>query len=581
MTIDGIILSCIVAELRDKLLNGRVQKINQVNKNLLTFGIYSNKNYKLLISVDSQAPRMHITNQDFTNPKTPSNFTMVLRKHLNNSRLIDIKQVGLDRTVEFIFEARNELGIMVDRRIIVDLMGKYSNVVLLDENMVVIESIIRVSHDMSRVRAIYPGSQFNMLVSEKFDLTKNLVELNKLDIPDNLSIFKIFYMNYEGFSPTIGRELSYRANLEPKRNYGSLSEEEKEVLNNEFVILTSNILEKKYMPNSIFQGDKLESFYCLRLKHLGDNYVTNDSISKVVDEYYLLNTNDDSLNQSRKNLLSNVEKIIARKANKLDYMYADLEKSKDYDHYRLEGELLTAYIHQLKRGLTEVEVLNYYDNQNLLINLDSKKDGWQNIEQKYKLSKKFKRSFSMLKKGIPKQQEELSYLQEVARQISSVESHQELDEIKAELYDGEYIKKTTKKKAKAKEQISKPLAYATLDGSVIKVGKNNKQNEQLTLKEASKDDLFFHVKDLPGSHVIMRNDSGNFSQTDIEAAAYLAAVNSKHKDEKYLDVDYCPRKNVFKNKGAKPGMVYYKDFKTIRVNLEEKPINIKKLDGQN
>lgn len=569
MTIDGIILSCIVKELKNILINGRIQKINHINKNLVIFNVYSDKNYKLLISIDSQAPRIHITQKDYTNPSVPSNFTMVLRKHLNNSRIIDIKQVRLDRTVEFTIDSRNEMGMKVERKLVVDLMGKHSNLVLINENNVVIEAIKRVSHDMSRVRAVYPGSHFENISSDKMNILEQVNDLDSIEIDDNTSIFKIFYMNYEGFSPIIGREICYRSDLEPKRNYGSLSSQEKEKLNLKFLEIVDLIRDCKFNPNLIYINDKLSSFYCFELFHLGSNISTKDTISEVIDEYYLLNTNDDSLNQSKNNLLSNIKKIIDKKSNKLDYMKSDLENAKTFDEFRIEGELLSANIHKLSRGMKSIDLLNYYTNETNTIFLDEKKDGWQNVEKKYKESKKLKKSYTLLNKYIPLLKEEIDYLLDITRQLSDIKSMQELTEIKTELHEEGYIKNTLKKHNKKPQEASKPQKFETFDGSIIFVGKNNKQNEQLTLRDASKEDLFFHVKDLPGSHVILKNDGNIFSDNDIKIAAFLAAKHSKYSEENYLDVDYTERKNVFKNKGAKPGMVYYNNFKTMRVNLKE------------
>lgn len=569
MNIDGIILSSVVEELKNILINGRIQKINQINKNLVIFNVYSDKNYKLLVSIDSQAPRIHLTDKDFTNPKVPTNFTMVLRKHLNNSKIKQIKQIGLDRTVEIVVDSRNEMGLIVERKLVVDLMGKHSNLVLVDENKRVIEAIKRVSHDMSRVRAVYPGSQFDNIASDKINVLYEMKDLNSISIDGNISIFKIFYMNFEGFSPIIGREICYRANLDPKINFAFLSQEEKNKLNNAFLKVVEQISNREFNPNLIYVNDKLSSYYCFFISHLGEEVLYKSSISEVFDEYYILNTNDDSLNQSKNNVHVSIKKIIEKKSSKLDNMNNDLEKSKLFDLYRLEGELLSANIHNLKRGLKSIDVLNYYTNEINSISLDEKKDGWQNIEKKYKESKKLKKAYTLLNKYIPLLKEEIDYLLEIKRQISDVDDLNELNEIKNELFEQGYIKKPKKIKNKKVDSISKPYKFKTVEGTTIYVGKNNKQNEQLTLKDASKDDIFFHVKDLPGSHVILKTEGKTLSDTDIKIASFLAAKHSKYSEENYLDVDYTERKNVFKNKGAKPGMVYYNNFKTIRINLKE------------
>lgn len=567
MTIDGIILNAVTKELQEKLINGKIQKINQINKNVIIITIYNNKNYKLLLSSDSQAPRVHLTNKEYTNPLTPSNYTMVLRKHLQNARIKEIKQNGLDRTLEIVCDSRNELGFDVDRKIIIDLMGKHSNIVLVDENNKVIEAIKRVSHDMSRVRAVYPGTIFNNIESGKINIFEEKSGLQHIEVEENMKIFKIFYTFFDGFSPAIGREISYLADLDPKRNYGSLDNIEKERLESAFQCIVDKIVNSSYQPNMIYIDGKISDFYAFRLQHLGKDYREYPSISEVIDDYYLLNTNDDSLNQSKSNLEDMVKKIISKKAHKLDLMNADFENSKNYDDYRIQGELLQANAHAIHRGLTSINLLNYYTNDNMEIKLDNRKDAWQNIELKYKQSKKLKRANEMLKLSIPEIKSEIEYLHGILLQIESVENHQELQEIREELYNQDYIK-TANKKNKKKDRPSLPLSYITNSGSTILVGKNNKQNEKITLRESSKEDLFFHIKDLPGSHVILKNDSNVFNQADIESAAYLAAKNSKYSEEKYIDVDYTKIKYVFKQKGSKPGMVHYTNFNTIRVNLE-------------
>lgn len=578
MTIDGICLRAVVSELRSTLINGRLQKINQINKNLVVLTIYTDKSQKLVLSSNSQGPRIHISDQAFSNPPSPSNFTMVLRKHLINSRLRDVKQNGLDRTVELIFDGKNELGLATERRLVIDLMGRQSNIVLIDETRKVIEAITRVSHDMSRVRAIYPGTILDQLESDKIDILESDTGLEDLDIADNMQTFKVFYSFFTGFSPVMGREICYRADIDPKRNYGSLTSDDKVALNIAFTEIRDLIRNEDFNPNLIYQDGRLTSFYCMDLAHLGRDTKELPSMSQVLDYYYLENSNDDSLNQNKKNLLQELEKLVEKRSNKLDLIRRDLEKAKDFDKDNQEAEVLSANIFQVKKGMKEITLLNYYTNEEISIGLDPKLDPWQNVEKKYKKSKKHKRSYNMLLKSIPLQFEDCSYLKAITRQIDHVTDLDELGEIREELVDQGYLKdKRKKKQKKRKNTHSKPYKFLTVDGSTIFVGKNNRQNEQITLKMASKEDYFFHVKDLPGSHVILTNDQGNFTENDLRAAGFLAAKYSKFGDEKYLDVDYTKRKNVFKAKGAKPGMVYYNDFKTMRVNLEEKISGIREV----
>ena len=425
---------------------------------------------------------------------------------------------------------------------------------------------------------IYPGTSFNMLKDEKIDILNNASNLSDLNIDGNINIFKIFYIYFTGFSPVIGREISYLAGLDPKRPFISLEEHEIDKLNRAFEFIKNLVISRNFSPNYIFTDEKLSNYYVFHLKHLGNNIKNNDSISEVLDNYFILNTKDDSLNQSKNAVIDQVNKIIIKRNHKLDLMNQDLKNAKDFDNYRIEGELLQANQHNINKGMKQITVLNYYTNKNLDIKLDERKSAWQNIELKYKQSKKLKRAYKMLIQNIPNIKDEIKYLVDIVRQLNSAQSHSDLREIKQELHDGGYIRSVGKSKKKSKDQPSKPYKYQTDSGSLIIVGKNNKQNEQITLKDAGKDDIFLHIKDLPGSHVILKNNTSTYIEDDIIKAAYLAALHSKYSNEKYLDVDYTERKNVFKAKGAKPGMVYYNDFKTIRINLEENPEGYKIID---
>ena len=578
MTIDGIILNSIKTELQDKLLGGRIQKINQINKNLVLITVYAKKTFRLLISIDSQKPRVHLTKQDFTNPQTPTNFTMVLRKHLLNGRILEIKQNGLDRTLTIVVQARDEIGLDSKKQLIIDLMGRHSNLVLLDEKNKVIEALKRVSHDMSRVRAVYPGATFSNLTSDKVDITEDLISLYDQTIAEKLAVFKIFYSFYDGFSPTIGREIAYLANIDPSRSFGSLTENEVEDLNKAFISIAKRILNKEYKPNQIILDNQLYAYYCFELEHLGSDRRYFDSISDAIDSYYLVDASDDALNQSKNSLINNVGKNYQKLSSKIEKMTKDLQLAKDYDSLRIEAELLSSSQDKFSRGVKEVELYNYYNNQQQKVSLDERKDLWQNIEHKYKQAKRLKRTYQHLNHEIPKHNQELGYLQQIKKQIKESTSMEELYEIRKELYQGKYIKSLGRLKKKERSKPSKPLRFDSIDGSIIYVGKNNTQNEQITLREAHKEDYFFHIKDLPGAHVIVKTNQTDINEDDILRAGYLAAKHSSLSDETYVDVDYTKRKYVSKPKQAKPGMVIYTNFKTIRVDLSQKPEGLVQLN---
>jgi len=580
MTLDGITISAIIKELKENIMDGKIQKINQINDNLIIFSIYKQKTYKLLVSVDSSNPRLHFTTKTFENPKRPTNFCMVLRKHLQGSRIINIEQYKLDRTIIFTIDSFNELGLRSEKKLILDLMGKHSNLVLINEEDKVIEAIKRISHDMSRVRAVYPGSSFKLIESDKLDIGQEAIDLKDLAIEDKTQIFRIFYSNFTGFSPLIGHEIAYRANLDSRRPFGSLDDKELEDLNRAFNQVRQTIADKNYRP-LVYLDEKRDtprSYYCFDLDHLTGKKVYSDSMSEIIDNFYLETLHDDRLGQAQNALKDKIDHLNQKNIKKLDLMKKDLVNSENYDVFRVEGDLLASNVHLIKKGMDQVSVYNYYENENMDIALEAKRSPWENVERKYKKGKKLHRTNKILKEKIPLVEGEILYLNSILNSIDIVSNTSELEEIKEELIKEGYIKKSRNKaRKKNKEEKSEPYRFITDNKLMIFVGKNNQQNEQITLKEANKEDYFFHVKDIPGSHVILKNNQNILTEEDMLAAAYLAAKYSKAKNDNHVDVDYTEKKNVYKEKGAKPGMVYYNNFKTIRVDLEEKPKNIRQL----
>ncbi len=575
MALDGIVLKSLVKEFNEKLINGHIQKIYQINEHILILNIYNKENYKLLISSNPQNARIHLTDFKYDNPTTPPQFAMILRKHIQNSTIKEIKQIGMDRSLEIVISTKDELGLDTERRLMIDIMGKYSNIVLTNKNYKVIESIKRISHEMSSVRAVYPGTQFSKLEDNKINILKNTPNLQDLEIPETYKIKKVFYMLFQGFGPQIGDEIAFRSSIDFSRSYGTLNSEERENLNQVFQSVVSEIKSNKFEPHLYFDKEKSIDFYSMKLLSKGDNYKTYDSISEVLDIYYSQNVNDNSLNQVKSNLVKTIEQKISHNVTKLDNLNKDFDESKKYEIYRIEGDLLSTVAYEIKKGQGNIEVYNYYDDTMININLDNRKSAWENIELKYKKSKKLHKSYNILLESIPNLEEEISYLRNIISQINLAENHNEVSEIKEELIDQNIIKKSSKSK-KIKEEKSIPHKYITNNNNIIYVGKNNKQNEYLTLREANPDDYFFHIKDLPGSHVILKNNQ-KIEDYEIKIAAYLAAKFSKNSNDRYIDVDYTQKKNVNKSKGSKPGMVYYTNYTTIRIDIENQPIGFKKM----
>lgn len=576
MSFDGIVTRKIVNELKKEILGGKIQKISQPSRYDLVLDIYSmGKSYKLLISANNNEARINFTNKKYENPEVPANFCMVLRKHLKQGKILDIRQVGLDRIVEISVGSIDEMGFDTSKKLIVEIMGRHSNIILTDEAYKIIDAIKRVNQEMSSVREIFPSLQYERIPSDKIDITDENFNLDPLgldkNIPDSQIPFKIFYQNYEGFSPVVGKELIFRAGIDPRINWGLVSEDEKSRLNSLFLELRDDIIKGNLSAFDYRDDKKIKEYYCLKLTHLNFKETEYDLMSEAIDDFYSLNKSNDRLDQMKAELSKKVSSHMKSVNKKINILNNNISKSQNADESKKKADLLAANLYRLEEKSKEVLLEDFYnDNKAIKISLDPSKSPWDNINDYYNRAKKIKSSVSYAQKDLPKQVELLNYLKQLDDFIDRTSSISDLNEIKEEMIDNKLIKRKTKKKNKVK--LSKPMHFKTKNGSDIYVGKNSKQNDYITLKLARKDDLWFHVKDLPGSHVILKADKIN--QEDIIVASYLAATNSSVASENKVDVDYTEKKNVNKAKGAKEGMVYYENFKTITVdmslNIEDK-----------
>lgn len=571
MTYDGIVTRSVVNELRRELLGGKIQKVTQPSKNDLVFNIYSRgKSYKLFMSANGNEARINLTEKKYENPQTPPNFCMVLRKHINQGKIVDIRQVGLDRIVIFSISSSDEMGYAVSKDLVVEIMGKYSNIILLDEDARIIDSIKRVNSEMSSIREILPGLSYSLPENDKLDILSEdfSKDLSYFDqkLPDSTQPHKIFYTYYTGLSPTFGKKICYEAGLDDRINWGLVSEDEKEKLNSLFHSYIEKISEGDFSPVSYKQGEKIKDFYCFDLNYLALDKENYDFMSQAIEDFYQVNKENDRLHQLKTDLLRKLSSNKKQVNKKIKILEDNLLKEEKAKKLQEEGDLLTANIYKVQRGDKEVEVDNFYqDNKKVKIKLDPTLGPWENINSLYKRSKKIKNSIAYAKEDLPRQKYYLSYLEQLEDFLTRCQTIGDLNELRDEMEREGLIKKNKKKTKPPKP--TKPLHFMTKDGKDIYVGKNSRQNDYITLKLANKEDYFFHVKDFPGSHVIMRG--GEVTEDDLKAASFLAAKNSSVANDKKVDIDFTQKKNVYKAKGAKDGMVYYTNFKTIRVDMEE------------
>lgn len=577
MSYDGLVTKAITFEIKKLLLGGKIQKISQPSKNDIVLNIYSvGKSYKLLLSANNNEARVHITEKKYENPISPPNFCMVLRKYLNQSKIVDIEQYKMDRVIIFHISSVDEMGFDISNKLIVEIMGKYSNIILTDENYKIIDSIKRVNFKMSSVREILPGLEYKFIESNKINILESDFSLDilKLDknIADNQNPEKLLYENYLGFSPTISKELIYKSNIDPRINWGLVSEDEKQLLNDNLYELRNSLINNTYSPVLYKNSRKYKEFYSFDLSGLGFEKILCKSMSNAIENFYESNKSNDRLRQIKNNLLRKINSQIKLVNKKIEILNKNLSKEKNMDSIRMKGDLLAANVNKLNKGYKEIILKDFYNNnKDIKISLDSRKNPWENVDSYYKRYKKIKNSIDFAKDDLPKQNDLLEYLNQVSDFVERSESISDLDEIKEELIENKIIKNTSRNKKKTKSK-SKPMQFKTVDNSNIYVGKNSRQNDYITLKLANKNDYFFHVRNAPGSHVILKTNLLN--ENDIKIASYLAATNSSQAKSNKVDVDYTEKKNVNKAKGAKLGMVYYENFKTVTVNMDENPKNL-------
>ena len=577
MSFDGIVTKAIVDDIKEKLINGKISKVNQPDKNELDLIIYNNKqNYKLLISASSSLPRMYFTNENKKNPIEAYNFCMLMRKYLQGAVITDIYQESMDRVVSIDINSRDEMGYDMNYTLVVELMGKHSNIILIEkESQMIVDAIKRISFDTKSIRQILPKTKYSYLEDDKINILKSD------DLPINIAegttkLQQVFYKNYTGFSPTISREICLRADLDYNIRVEDLNDDEKSRFNQAFIDIREDIRNCDYEYSIVIDEDeKLKDFHVIKLEKYGYLKKNFDDIHEMLDYYYKKHSSNDSITQKSSHLKKIVSNKIQRNSNKLSNLTVDLQEAKKRDIYKVYADLISSNMHLINKGMDKITVDNFYDDMNPIeIPLNPIKSGNENAQIYYKKFSKLKTREKMITQELPLIKQENEYLLQLLETLERITEYQELSEIKDEMVKIGLIKKSKRKTAKVKP--SKPRHFVTENNVDIFVGKNNYQNDNLTLKQANREDIFVHVKDMPGSHVIMRNE--NLIQKDYDVACFLAAYFSSMSKEKYVEVDYTEKKNVKKAKGAKPGMVFYNNFNTVNVDMSSFNIdNIKEI----
>lgn len=587
MALDAITLRAVIKELQPLLIGGKIDKISQPEQDELIFTVRKNRvNHRLLISASSSNARIHLLDDlKKENPLHAPMFLMLLRKHLGNATVLSFDQRGNERIVEIVTEGYDELRILKKKLLIVELMGKHSNIILLDpEDRKIIDSIKRVSLNVSSIREVLPGLTYSYPpTKDKVNPLHNLNQDNFTSLFQTATsqVYQFFYQFYEGLSPTIGKELCSRSGIDPSELAKSLSSTKIERLWGSFERLMDSVSQHRYSPCIATESKpyRIVDFSAVHLtQYEENNLLLLSSANEACRQYYELKDKTERIHQKTASLRKRVQTRLDMLKHKTEKQNGELSSSLALDKDRHYGELLTSYVYLMKKGMKEITVEDFYnENRPLTIPLDINKTPSENIQRYFKRYQKSKNRIQELTVQIAHSNEEIEYLENVLFSISQLENLSDIKEIQEELYTEGYIRRPTEKKPKKIDLQSKPMEFVSTDGTLIYVGKNNMQNDRLTLELSSPHDIWLHTKDIHGSHVIVKSKLSDVSKKTLEEAAQLAAFYSKARYSAQVPVDYTERKHVKKPNGAKPGMVIYEKNSTLYVTPQEELIDSLKI----
>ena len=561
MPLDAVTVYALTKELSEKCIGAKIDKIQQPERDMLIFHLRApGENRKLLFSAGSGKARVHFSSASFENPAEPPMFCMLLRKHLTGARILSVTQPDFERLICFELETYDEMGVRTHKKLIAELMGKNSNLVLVGADGIILDCLRRMSYAGENLRCLLPGMLYRLPPAQtKLPFFTSDMETvrEKLRAADReVPIEKRLMDSFSGLSPLLCRELAYRAG------------EDLFKLPEELEKLRTLVSEDRFTPCILSENGKPKEFAFSDILQYGESYDKQffDSFSGMLDSFYTERDRFDQQYRRSQELRRRVKTVRDRVQRKLSSQIEELRLSEDREKVRREAELMTANIYRIKKGQRVLSCENYYEDGSPLIGiaLDPLKTPQQNAAARYKQYNKLKGAYEHLSVLIAENEKELDYLNSVLSEIDLSVSEKDVSDIRAELIEAGYIKMNRNSRER-KAKMSSPLKYISGDGYEILVGKNNAQNDELTLRIARRTDLWLHVQKIHGSHVIIRCDGTEPPERTVEQAAELAAYYSQNRDGGKTAVDYTMVRNVRKPSGALPGQVVYTDFSTILV----------------
>lgn len=563
MAFDGITIAAMVRELNNNLAGGRINKIAQPEGDELMITARGTEGQKrLLLSASASLPLIYFTEKNKISPLTAPNFCMLLRKHIGSARIAGIRQPGLERVVEFDLEHLNELGDPCKKMLILELMGKHSNLIFCDDKNMILDSIKHVSSHMSSVREVLPGREYFITkTQDKWDpLTITQEEFLEKVCKKPVSAAKALYSSLTGLSPVIAEELCYRASVDGNDSILSLNEISCIHLYHTLQRMMEDVKEGNFKPNIIYRGEEPVEYGVLLFQQYGPEYhsVSFDSVSSMLETYYASKNILTRIRQKSADLRKIVQTALERNRKKLILQQKQMKDTAKKEKYRVYGELINTYGYNLPEGSKSFQALNYYTNEEITIPLDETLTPAQNSKKYFDRYTKLKRTEEALTTQLADTESEIEHLESISNALDIARSESDLAQIKEELTQYGYIKRHFSGKKGAKMQAkSKPFHYISSDGFDIYVGKNNFQNDELTFKFATGNDWWFHAKKMAGSHVVVKTKDGELPDRTFEEAGRLAAYYSKGRTAPKVEIDYIQKKHVKKPGGAKPGFVVY------------------------
>lgn len=578
MPLDALCLSGLVYELKEALEGGKIDKIYQPGRDEVVLSLRApGGNVKLLLSANPNHPRPQLTELTLENPEKPPMFCMLLRKHLTGARVLDVTQPHLERVVEFRLEALDELGDRVERRLVLEAMGRRANLILLDGSGRIVDCLRRVDSDMSAQRQVLPGLFYHLPPAQEkedptaFDEEGWKERLEKAGGEDRADRWLLD--TFGGLSPLICRELAQRAGGSVNVTMEELGPVGRVRLAEEIVGLLGRVAKKQFVPTLLVQDGAFKDFTFLPVTQYGDAMEQREfpTFSKLLDRFYEQRESLERVKQKGQDLIRSVTNARDRAARKIGNQERELEATRDRERLRQFGDIITSNLHAMEKGMSLLRAVDFYDSEGREVDipLDPLRTPQQNAAKYYKEYNKAKTAEEMLTVQLAKSRQDLEYLDSVLENITLAEGERDLQEIRQELTETGYLRRQSKAKERGKRLSSKPMEFRSTAGLRISVGKNNLQNDLLTCKQAYKSDIWFHTQKIHGSHVILWTEGSQPDLQSLNEAACLAAWFSQGRGSGKVAVDYTPVKYVKKPAGARPGMVIYTTYETAWVTPDE------------